>query len=120
MKRAQPSPLRGGSTRSVGVGVAQNRALPVPPPPGPEPVLGLAEGKTRGGHPPRKGEGNGHAEPLEGINNPPVAYPPCCCVPKSTFGGCMASSATVKFWNGSLPNQIMFQIIAGKVLSEVL
>jgi len=108
MKRAQPSPLRGGSTRSVGVGVAQNRALPVPPPPGPS------------GHPPRKGEGNGHAEPLEGINNPPAAYPPCCCVPKSTFGGCMASSATVKFWNGSLPNQIMFQIIAGKVLSEVL
>ena len=49
-----------------------------------------------------------------------AAYPPCCCVPKSTFGGCMASSDTVKFWNGSLRNQIMFQIIAGKVLSEVL
>jgi hypothetical protein len=108
MKRAQPSPLRGGSTRSVGVGGAQNRALPVPPPPGPS------------GHPPRKGEGNGHAEPLEGINNPPAAYPPCCCVPKSTFGGCMASSETVKFWKGSLPNQSEFQRIDGKVLSEVL
>ena len=78
--------------------------------------------------PPRKGESKAHTWPLsQYVNVFPgkartalVAYPPCCCVPKSTFGGCMASSATVKFWNGSLPNQSEFQRIDGKVLSEVL
>jgi xanthine dehydrogenase accessory factor len=44
---ALPSPLRGGSARSAGVGVAQDRAKPSPPPPR----------STSRIDPPRKGEG---------------------------------------------------------------
>ncbi|WP_428429036.1 excinuclease ABC subunit UvrB [Pararhizobium sp.] len=41
----------------VGEGQTPSSETVAPPPPGPQPVLGFAEGKSRGGHPPHKGEG---------------------------------------------------------------
>ena len=47
----------------------------------------------------------------------PIAYPPCF-VPKSTFGGCILSSSTVKLAKGSLlRNQKVAHSTEGKVLS---
>ncbi len=104
-----PSPSREGGDRASVCGCGRKRAAAMTPP-----------RSTSWIDRPLKGEGSHRAGCLHHMRRG-VPYPPCFGVPKSTFGVSILSSATVKFWNGSLPvNQNVAQRIDGKVLKVVL